>query len=157
MLRARLIRDLATYTYWRCVPRGMHASARTRVYKSWEFGINNFILKHCILNKTNYIKILLYWYCSTTTRIHFLFGEFTMNLLWIFAKSLWIYYFSREFTMNSVSCPRIHYLLRLFIMNSLSILRNQNTFDFFFANALSILWLNYDLNFCCTNTLSFPL
>ena len=84
-------------------------------------------------------------YLSRYTNLKsFLFREFTIVLanllwiylefcdsLWIFAKSLWNHYFSREFTINSVSFPRMHYLSRLFTINSLFFLRTQNKFTIF--------------------------
>ena len=64
--------------------------------------------------------------------------------LWIFAKSIWIHYFSREFIMNSVCGPRIQYLFRDSTIISLSVPRIRYLFRENAMNLLSFPLLHYE-------------
>ena len=96
---------------------------------------------HIICIVSCYFRTYNVWPFSTTvsknhdtmnslfvSRIHYLFGEFTMNLLGF----LWFTMDFREITINSVPGPWIHYLLRLYTMNSPSFFATQLWFYFLF-------------------------
>ena len=81
-------------------------------------------------------------------RIHYLFREFTMDLLSfsrkhyrsvIFViKKLWIHFLLRESNMNPFSFSRIYYLSREFFTNSSTFWRIQFEFTNNFAKSLWI-------------------
>ena len=111
-------------------------------------------------------------FCAYIPWIHSLFRDSTMILLsfwriyyefiwtfgdslWIFPKLLWIHFFSREFTMISLSVSRIRHLFRENAMHSLSFRLFNCGFTLCFANSLAIPRIHYLFGEFTMNLLGF--
>ena len=74
-----------------------------------------------------------------------------MRIQYFIAKSLWIYYLSREWTKNSLSTSRFLFEFNICFVNSLSVWRTNLRYPFHFAKSL---WIHYLLGDFIMNTLS---